>query len=77
MTSNREHAEGGLGVILTIKSLYRMIVKWVVLPVIGIAALLNPDKPDLKIQFMLVVLGLLLFYGLILILERLFRYLAS
>ncbi len=77
MASHREHAEGGLGVILALKSLYRVIVKWVVLPVMAVGALLNPDKPDLKIQFMLAVLGLLLIYALILLLERLFRYLAS
>jgi hypothetical protein len=77
MASNHERAEGGLGVILALKSLYRMIVKWVVLPVMGVGALLNPDKPDLKLQFMLAVLGLLLIYALILLMERLFRHLAS
>ena len=76
MLSNQERAEGGLAVTLIMKRVVR-ILSITLLPLIMIAAFLNRDNPDLVTQVFGSILGLIVINCFILLMERLFRNLAS
>jgi hypothetical protein len=75
--AHRNRAEAGLTVILLLKRVFRIVALWLVLPVIAVASILNWDRPDLLIQIIGAVMGMAMFYGCIVAMERLFRHLAA